>query len=196
MERYKNKYRIASARASWWDYGSNASYFITICTEDRIHYFGEIENQKMNLSDLGKIAETCWYDIPHHFPFVELGAFQVMPNHLHGIIIINKPDVAPPHMGTGNVETRLIASLHFPSETLPKIGGFAGNKNPMLHENLPRVLRWYKGRTSFEIHKIHFDFKWQPRYHDHIIRNNAEYQRINDYIENNPANWAQDKFFK
>ena len=75
-----------------WDYGWNAAYFVTVCTNKYIHYFGEIENQKMRLSEIGELAEKYWDEIPQHFSFVQLGAFVVMPNHIHGIIIINKTD--------------------------------------------------------------------------------------------------------
>ena len=98
-EKYQNKYRIASTRASWWDYGSNAAYFVTICTQNRIHFFGKIENQTMVLSEIGRSAETCWFEIPNHFPFVQLGSFVVMPNHIHGIIIIDKPNPKPVKTG-------------------------------------------------------------------------------------------------
>ena len=86
MEKYQNKYRSASARAAWWNYGSNAAYFVTICTQNRIHYFGKIVNNEMILSELGKYAQSCWHEIPNHFPFVQLGGFVVMPDHIHGII--------------------------------------------------------------------------------------------------------------
>src|SRR5690606_30081265 len=103
MEKYKNKYRIASARAQWWDYGWNGAYFITICTRNREHSFGEISGGKMVLSNTGVIADILWYEIPNHAPFVELGDFVVMPNHIHGILILNKPDA--------NVETGHALSL-------------------------------------------------------------------------------------
>jgi putative transposase len=90
-EKFKNKYRISSARLQTWDYGSNGSYFVTICTYKRICYFGRIESGIMQLSDLGNIAQKCWQEIPNHFPFVELSEFVVMPNHVHGIITIMKP---------------------------------------------------------------------------------------------------------
>jgi hypothetical protein len=67
-----------SARLQKWDYGSNAAYFITICTQNREHYFGEIENNKMQLSEIGKMANKYWFEIPEHFPFVKLDAFIVM----------------------------------------------------------------------------------------------------------------------
>lgn len=93
--KYLNKYRIASARLQSWDYGSNGYYFITICTAGMEHFFGEVEkttNAKMQHNEMGKIAHRYWEEIPVHFPFVELGNFVIMPNHVHGILIINKPN--------------------------------------------------------------------------------------------------------
>ncbi len=88
-EKYQNKYRIPSARLQNWDYADNAAYFITICTKDRLHFFGEID-KIMEPTPIGKLAEQYWTEIPNHFSFVELGSFVVMPNHTHGILIINK----------------------------------------------------------------------------------------------------------
>lgn len=89
--KFRNKYRIKSARCHNWDYSSNAAYFVTICTQNREHFFGKIVNQKMILSEIGKIADKFWYEIPNHFPYIKLDAFIVMPNHIHGIIIIDNP---------------------------------------------------------------------------------------------------------
>ncbi len=110
MEKYKGKYRIPSARWVTWDYGSNAAYFVTICIHDRSHGFGEIVNGEIILTSLGYAAMDCWNEIPIHFPFVELDGFIVMPNHVHGIIIIDKLD-------GDTVETQNIASL--PQHTAP-----------------------------------------------------------------------------
>ena len=92
MDKFQNKYRIPSARAPFWDYGWNAAYFVTICTQNRECWFGEISDGVMALSAMGHIANSCWHEIPNHFPFVELGVHVVMPNHVHGIVIINKTD--------------------------------------------------------------------------------------------------------
>jgi len=92
MEKYQNKYRIASTRAAWWNYGWNGAYFITICTRNREHLFGEIRNGEIILSNLGVIANVLWHEIPMHAPNVDLGDFIVMPNHIHGIVILNKPE--------------------------------------------------------------------------------------------------------
>ena len=236
MEKFKNKYRIPSARLQNWDYGRNAVYFITICTENREHYFGEIIGRdaihRVSLTTPGEIAHSIWLEIPDHFPFIKLDVNVVMPNHVHGIIIIDKTnDDKINNDVTGNmvvdasvgstVETRLIASLppvpqsvppptpqsilpptqHSAQQSVPpanenKRGGFAGYKNPMINENISRIIRWYKGRCSFEIRKIHAGFNWQSRFNDHIIRDSIELERIRTYIINNPKNWTEDRFFQ
>ena len=89
MDKFNGKYRISSARLPNWDYAGNGIYFITICIKDRHHYFGTVENGKMKLSTIGAIVQGFWYDIPHHFDHVVLGEFIVMPNHLHGILILD-----------------------------------------------------------------------------------------------------------
>lgn len=193
-QKFNAKYRIESARLQYWDYGWNASYFITICTQNRQCFFGDIINTEMRLSEIGTIANECWSQIPNHFSFVKLGEYIVMPDHVHGIIIIDKPI----NDNDNNVETRLIASLP-PNDGSPskpndyKPGGFAGNKNPMLNENVSRIIRWYKGRTTFESRKIHADFAWQSRFHDHIIRDENSFHNISNYIAKNPLNWEISK---
>src|SRR5690606_3045273 len=118
MERHKNKFRIASARAQWWDYGWNGVYFITICTQNREHFFGEIQKGKSVLSPLGPIADVLWHEIPYHAPFVELGDFVVMPNHVHGILILDKPNG---NRRNNNVETGHALSLLYNNKTHHRI---------------------------------------------------------------------------
>jgi putative transposase len=183
QNKFRNKFRITSARAQWWDYGNNADYFITICTENKIHHFGEISVQ-LNPSEIGLIVEKYWFEIPKYFPYAILGTFVVMPNHIHGIITIDKTNFNDAD------------ELQNKSANSKQIGGFSGNKNPMLNNNLSRIMRWYKGRCSFEIRKINREFKWQPKFYDHIIRNESEYQRIHKYIETNPLKWKNDRFYK
>ena len=88
-ERYKNKFRVESTRLPNWNYGWNAAYFITICTKARECFFGDIAGSKMKLSQVGVIADICWYEIKNHVKNVDLGEFVVMPNHVHGILILN-----------------------------------------------------------------------------------------------------------
>jgi len=205
-ERFHDKYRIPSARLRNWDYGWNAMYFVTVCTQVHNCYFGDIISNDMILSEIGSIAHQNWNNIPNQFPYVELDVFVVMPNHIHGIIVINKMD--DEHQGTigrdaigtiGRDAINRVSTKPEPeSQPQPENninGGITGIHNPMLHDNLSRIIRWYKGRVSFESHKIHAGFDWQPRFHEHIIRNDESYQRISEYIQNNPANWHDDKFY-
>ena len=228
QNKFQNKYRISSIRLQSWDYSKNGAYFITICTKNRQHFFGKIENDIMQLSEIGKLAEQYWLEIPNHFPFIELGNFIVMPNHFHGLLIINNsvetrfiasnnndpqfiasnnndpqfivsnnndPQfIASNNNDSGLIiikenETRLIASLQ------ENVGGFSGDKNPMLNDNISKIIRWYKGRCSFECRKIDNDFGWQSRFHDHIIRNSKSFDIIQNYISENPLKWKNDKFF-
>ncbi|WP_085535021.1 transposase [Massilibacteroides vaginae] len=88
MDKYQNKYRVKSIRASWWDYKETGAYFITICTQHRKHYFGKITNGEMKLSSVGIIANILWHEIKTHTTNIELGEFVVMPNHIHGVLIL------------------------------------------------------------------------------------------------------------
>ena len=200
-DKFQNKYRIASSRLPNWDYGSNAVYFVTICTHNRYFYFGKISDGNIQLSETGKIAMQCWIEIPNHFPFVELDEFVVMPDHVHGIVFINKSrnrnndndrrDAINRSTNT-NTPTKILNDIE--SELKPSIektGGFAGSKNPMLNDNLSRIIRWYKGRVSFETRKINQKFAWQPRFYDRIIRDEIAYHQILIYIQNNPLNWRE-----
>ncbi len=182
QNKFQNKYRIPFARLQTWDYANNGAYFITICTQNREHFFGQIKNKEMRLSEIGKLAAQFWYEIPNHFPMVELGNFVVMPNHVHGILIIDNSQTS--------VETRLIASLQGGT------GGFSGDKNPMICDSISKIVRWYKGRCSFEFRQINPNFGWQSRFHDHIIRNSKSFDTIQNYIEQNPLKWKEDTFYK
>jgi putative transposase len=152
-DKFKSKYRVTPARMPGWDYGSNGAYYITICTKDRIHYFGDIvlneaiETQNIvetqNIASLqktpiGEIAYDNWLNIPNHFPFVELDEFVIMPNHIHGILFINKPDKTD----------------------------WLVNKFGAQSQNLPSIIRGYKSsvKTYATINSI--EFLWQPRYYD------------------------------
>jgi putative transposase len=173
--KYKNKYRIPSARAKWWNYGNNAAYFVTICTYDRIHYFGQINNGIIGLSQIGNFAWECWNSIPEYFPFVELGGFIVMPNHVHGIIIINK-------------------STEEENKTKNDSTSYRNKFGPQ-SMNLASIIRGYKTGVTKMSRKIYPEFSWQARYHDYIIRSEKSHNKITNYIDNNPINWKEDKFY-
>lgn len=92
MTLYKNKFRIESIRLPNYDYSANGCYFVTICTHQKHCYLGKIINAQMQLSQVGKIAQKHWQEIPNHFDGVYIDEYVIMPNHVHGIIVINKPD--------------------------------------------------------------------------------------------------------
>ena len=211
QNKFQNKYRISSARLQTWDYSNNGAYFITICTQNREHFFGQIKNKEMRLSEIGKLAEQFWHEIPNHFQMVELGNFVVMPNHVHGILIIDNSQTSVEtrliasdnnkinnsrliasdndDVNNNNNETRLIASLQGGT------GGFSGDKNPMICDSISKIVRWYKGRCSFECRQINPNFGWQSRFHDHIIRNSKSFENIQNYIEQNPLKWNDNRFY-
>ena len=116
MDKFQNKYRISSARLQTWDYRWEGIYFITICTQDKEHSFGEInDDNKMQLSNIGIIADILWHEIPNHSQNVELGAYVIMPNHIHGILILtgnNGNDTV--HAGHDTVKTGHALSLQSP----------------------------------------------------------------------------------
>ncbi|RED92232.1 transposase [Marinoscillum furvescens] len=183
---YQNKYRIASARNPYWDYGWNGSYFVTICTKDRICWFGDVVDGKMRLSEMGDIANKCWREIPTHFPFVKLGNHVIMPNHVHGIVIIDKPYDHPVV-----IETQDFASLSPPPspQSIPPKNQFGPQS-----KNLASIIRGFKIGVTKNARLINPDFAWQSRYHDHIIRNEKSFQNISAYIKNNPQKWHEDRF--
>ena len=196
-DKFQNKYRIPSARLQNWDYGSNAMYFVTICTAHRECYFGEIVEtanlsvSTMQLSEIGKIANQYWNEIPNHFPFVELGEFIVMPNHVHGIIIIDK-HVETPKLGVSTIPINEPITIVSASQNRQRTVTASGKWNS---ETLGVILNQYKRICTIHARKIHADFAWQSRFHDHIIRNNESFQRISYYIANNPIKWEDDKFY-
>jgi putative transposase len=198
-EKFRNKYRVPSARLKNWDYGTNGAYFITICTKEMQYFFGKVVDKEMNLNAVGVLAEKYWMEIVKQFPYVELGNFQIMPNHMHGLLIIDKSvEFVETRFIASNLddeitgETRLITSV----QSEQAIGGFAGENNPMLAENISRIIRWYKGRCTFEMRKVNQNFEWHSRFYDHIIRNSESFERIQNYIDENPSKWEEDKFYR
>jgi putative transposase len=174
MTLFKNKYRIESARLKGWDYRNAGYYFVTICTKNREHYFGQITDGEMHRSAVCEIAAQCWREIPDHHVGVDLDEFAIMPNHVHGIVVIRE-----------NVETFHGTSLQGKpkmSEISPKAG------------SLSVIIRSYKSAVTRLAGLNGFkEFAWQPRFYDHIIRDEPSLNKIRQYIFDNPAKWELDK---
>jgi REP element-mobilizing transposase RayT len=179
-EKFKDKYRIKSARAMWHDY-SGGAYFVTVCTKNHEHFFGEIENGIMNLSEIGKCTTENLQKINIHYPYVEIPLFVVMPNHWHAIVFIDGAcrDVAR-NVSTGTIETKI------KNEKMVKIA-----KRQSL---LCVTIRGVKSAITKFAHDNGIDFAWQTRFNDRIIRNQNGMNHIVDYIKNNPARWNDDCF--
>jgi REP element-mobilizing transposase RayT len=197
MKKFKNRYRIPSACLQSWDYGKNGSYFVTICTKNRAFYFGDVACGIMKLSQIGQMAKKYWLEIPNHFPFVKLGEYVIMPNHVHGIIIIDKPDNGmnrktnvKTHVET-HVETQNLASLQQRQQphNHPK------NQFGPQSQNLASIVRGFKIGVTKNAKKINAEFIWQSRFHDHIIRNEKSFNEITEYVKTNPQKWENDKFY-
>jgi REP element-mobilizing transposase RayT len=199
MEKFHGKYRIPSSRWQNWDYGSNAAYYVTICTRHHACCFGEISlspEKTMQYTPLGSIAYQYWTEIPTHFPFVDLDAFVIMPNHVHGIVVINKPGtVVNNNVGSdANVETQNFASLHAFNNRPTEQNSV--NKFGSQSQNLASIIRGYKTGVKKYATTHHIDFSWQPRFHDRVIRDHNEYTAISDYINNNIEKWESDDLYK
>jgi REP element-mobilizing transposase RayT len=176
-------------RLTGYDYSQAGLYFVTICVQKHECLFGKIRNGEMILNEYGKIVQMVWDELPQHYKNVELGEFVVMPNHIHGIIIITDcADLAigtglsvgagfkPAPTGTMVTETTTVKTIHGLSEIV-------------------RALKTFSARKINEMRNTCGEKLWQRNYYEHIIRNNKSYQYITDYIINNPAEWEKDKFY-
>jgi putative transposase len=202
MQKFKGKYRIDTARAKWWDYKNEGDYFITICTKNREHLFGYVKDGEMILNKYGKIVSDCWYDLPNHYNNIVLDEFQIMPNHIHCIVgVDNSNSVFPVETGLKPVCTAIDPAndpandsandpANDPANNL-------GNKEKKIHGifEFMRALKTFSSRRINEMRDTKGVSNWQERFHDHIIRDEIEYNRIKNYIINNPKNWSEDCFF-
>src|SRR5690606_23286777 len=201
-DKFKGKYRNESTRLKHWDYGCDAMYFVTIRTKDRERYFGELQDGKMQVSPAGAIAHVLWYEIKNHAQHIELGEFVVMPNHLHGILILDGNDV----LGVGGRDVAVIGrdvACKVPTETETETEMEPTDqwkKEQMVaispkSNTISTIIRSYRSAVTKYCNRLELPFAWQSRFHDHIIRNDESFQRISEYIKNNPANWQEDKFY-
>ncbi len=193
-EKFKNKYRISSARLSNWDYSSDAAYFITICTANREHYLGTIINAKMQLSPIGEFAYKCWKEIPPHFPHFYLDECVVMPNHVHGIVMIEKTYIDNNSL-LAVVETGHALSLRKTAvENDPEKPKHPRYRNQGKN-TISAMVGSFKSAVTKFCNENKLQFGWQTRFHDHVIRDADEFYLIRNYIINNPRNWITDKFY-
>ena len=166
-----------SIRLKHYDYSLPGFYFITICIKDRKCEFGEIIDGEMHLNTGGQIAQTIWERLPQHFFAVELDAFVIMPNHIHGILELTNLPEEP--FSRSLIPVRSQEHMReVKKKTGPKLG---------------KIVRHFKSAVTYKLHKVgNIDFEWQRNYYESIIRNAQALANIRYYIANNPASWAQD----
>src|SRR3989339_1019244 len=189
-DKFKDKYRIESTRKPNWDYSSSDWYFVTICTQNRICWFGGIYDKEMYLNEHGRMVDKWWQELFNKYRNIKLGDHVIMPNHLHGITTID------------SVETGLRARLN-PSGDAHTGASLDVNQIRDAHTgaSLHEMVGWFKTMTTNEYIrnvKCH-NWKpftkqiWQSRYHDRMIRNEFEYSAKVEYILNNPVKWDEDQ---
>jgi len=157
---------------------------------DRNPFFGNVNSSQVQLNPIGEIAQNFWADIPNHFDYTYIHTYVIMPNHIHGIIIIDCPNPIKENIPPNNVETLHcnvstksdITQRQLMSDISPKVG------------SLSAIVRSYKSAVTRQCRRNGYDsFAWQPRFYEHIIRADSSLDRIRQYIINNPAQWEADK---
>ena len=194
-----------------WNYSDFGFYFVTICTNDRIEYFGEIIDGQMRLNENGKIIEEQWEWLGRQYPYIGLDEFVIMPNHVHSILLINseyncKSNIVSKIVGTGRDLSAQNESIPT-SESIPtreptptrtghdlSLRDKTQDKTPIKIKSLSELIGAFKMTTSKKIHLSGpYDFSWQRSFYDHIVRTETELHRIREYIVKNPFNWFNDR---
>jgi len=153
-----------------YDYSRDGFYFVTVCTYNRNWYFGEIQNGQMRLNQYGEIVKQQWLWLQEQYPYIEHDQYVIMPNHVHGIVLINRSAAA-------NVGNSRDCSLQ---------------KSKI--KSLSELMGSFKTTSSKLIHRAgSHEFKWQKSFYDHIIRNDRSLENIRKYIANNPLKWEYDQ---
>jgi Transposase and inactivated derivatives len=184
------KHHRRSIRLKGYDYSSEGAYYVTVVTQGRECLFGKIIDGEMRLDEYGKIVQKWWNEIPIHFPNVELGAFIIMPNHVHGIIFITtkrRGEVVSPYDNPNNniQDAHIDDTFNLGRETLPP-----------RKRTLGQIVAYFKYQSTKEMNHIETDKAitkfWQRNYYEHIIRDEKDLQNKSNYIQANPWLWNDD----
>lgn len=165
-----------SIRLPKYNYAQPGAYFVTIVTHHRKCFFGSLRNDEVFLSDIGRIVEGAWREIPTHFPHVTVDEYVIKPNHIHGIVNMLQADVGAPYMAP-------LRSNHSQESASPTLGIIIGT---------------FKAAVTRQVHKLDrfWGVKiWHRNYYEHVIRDERDYERIIDYMAVNPENWEKDPEF-
>jgi REP element-mobilizing transposase RayT len=181
-----------SIRLKNYDYTSAGAYFVTICVKNRECLFGNITDGTVQLNSYGEIVNTVWHGLPDHYPHVELDAWVVMPNHVHGIILLtNRSAVTTVGAGFKPDPTGVIADDQHPAN-----GDNNHAKSNQKRHGLPEIVRAFKtfsSRRINEMRKSPGTPVWQRNYYENIVRDELSLNRIRQYIAQNPVSWSKDR---
>jgi len=191
-----NKHHRQSIRLKGYDYSTPGFYLITICTQNRECVFGSVSEKKMRLNGPGKMVETVWIELPEFYPNVRIDEMIVMPDHIHGIINILPPAGVGPRANPGGLHANPDVDPGYDWNDLIK-GHPRGDAPAIQPLSLPDIVYRFKSfTTSKYINGVHankwppFNKRlWQRNYHDHIVRNAKDLQRLREYVRWNPENW-------
>ena len=202
-------------RAKWHDYNMG-TFFVTVCTHNRVHYFGEICNGEISHTEIGAYLCRSIEEIGLHYPGTTVDSYVVMPNHFHAIItIVGSRHAAADEANNGkanaaadeanNGKANAAADEANNGKATINTGCLRPARHPDIDDNfnarnhfnamLSRALGGLKAAVTKQAHICDSDFRWQANFHDHIIRNQREYELIANYIDNNILNWNKDKFY-
>lgn len=181
-----DRHHRRSIRLQGYDYSQAGAYFVTICTQDRECLFGEVVTGQVHLSKIGRLVTDCWHAIPQHFRHVVSDEFVVMPNHIHGIIVIAED---------ARVGVQYIEPLQIEPLQIEPLHGKPGRHayQHVIPKSVGSIVRSYKAAvTRFANENERESIIWQRNYYEHVIRHERALNAIREYIRNDPLNWAQD----
>ena len=207
------KHHRRSIRLKGYDYSQKGLYFITICCQNRICRFGDVVDGEMALNEYGQIAYNEWLKLSDRFSNFELDVFQIMPNHIHGIILLNNVSVVGAAVGAvgagftpaqidlntqneldikNNLDAQYDDNIRATARVAPTVYDIVGAYKSLVANGCLEIWKSkWAGVTPVPL----MGKLWQRNYYEHIIRNEQSYQTISNYIINNPAKWTNDKFY-
>ena len=185
-DKFLGKYRKQSARAMWHDYDGGL-YFVTICTKDRVHYFGEISENEMHLTEVGQYVVEQIRNVQVHYNYAKIPLWVVMPNPLHAIVIIDGDNIPYKRRVVKTLDGSMVESRRATTLQQRGIANMQGWLSVVVGGIKSAVTKFANERGIL--------FAWQTRFHDRIVRDTCEMNQIADYIENNVQKWEMDKFY-
>ncbi|MCQ2286109.1 MAG: hypothetical protein MJZ76_04465 [Bacteroidales bacterium] len=212
-DKYQNTYRIPTARAPWHTY-DNGCYFVTICTANRKCFFGQITNPvTMNLSTIGKYAHEQFSKVSEHYPYAKIPVFVIMPNHIHAIVLVDGHNIPYTKQNAGKCGNTTNENdceygdrdceygdrdCRDGARTVSTIARWKSSTVDKNMQNISRckgplsvVIGGIKSAVTKYAHEKQIPFAWQTRFHDRIIRNQNQMDKIAQYIERNVAKWYE-----